>query len=271
MPAVVPIEKYRQTGTIGFKYAFGDVGIYPKIFHQHHEVFLLLNGCVEYIGENDRSFIQPNTLVLIPQGIYHQFIVHGNISEYERCVLEIDLSYQPTAHFESLLKQQTLFQLTADSGILDSFIRLCKYIEEPYANDFPYLAEAITTEILSQLRHEQLLPSENKGTLNPLSRKAMEYIHAHLDQPLSLDKLAEACFVTPSTLSHAFRNSYGISVMQYVQNKKMAIAKHYILKGYSPGEVCRMCGYIEYSTFYRAYMKEYGFSPTQDEQNRDKR
>lgn len=270
MEVVFPLEQYRQTDTVSFKYARGNIGIYPKIFHQHHELFLLLNGNVEFISENDRSFIQPNTLVIIPQGVYHQFIVHSDISQYERCVLEIELSHKAAEHFCSILQKQAIYQLPSDSGILDAFSRLHKYIEESYADDYPYLVEAVTAEILFLLCHEQL-PSPKKGeALNPLSRKAMEYIHAHLDRPISLKKVSEASFAAPSTLSHAFRNSYGISVMQYVQNKKMAMAKHYIMKGDSPGEACRKCGYTEYSTFFRAYVKEFGCSPSLDESDMGK-
>ncbi len=271
MNTAAPIKKIIQTRTAGFQHTRGDIGIHQKVFHTHSEIFLLLNGNVEYIDENSRTIIQPRTLVVIPHGVYHQFVVHGDVSEYERCVLDINPAYASADHFRNLLGEQALFILPTESGILDAFGRLRKYVEEPFAEDFHILLEAVATEILSLIRHERLSSPVVKTAQDPLSVKAMEYIHAHLDQPLSLRELADACFVSPSTLSHTFRKSYGISVMQYAQNKKLTMAKLYIRKGHSPGEAARMCGYLDYSTFYRAYLREYDSAPTKDALEKEQR
>lgn len=255
-------EQYRRSSSVSFKYAVGDVGIYPKMFHPHYELYLLLRESgVEYTGERRRCRIPPNTLVLIPPGVYHQFLVRGDTAQYERCVLEIEPSFGVLAHFASVTETQAVFSLASGSAVLGCFSRLRTYASDAYRADFPLLAPAVTTEILALLRSETQSVAADAGKLTPLSVQAMEFIHAHLSEPLSLSRIADACFVSPSTLSHAFRKSYGISVMQYIQNKKMVLAKQYIDAGRSPGDVCHLLGYAEYSTFYRAYVREYGASP----------
>ena len=264
MELCTPSEQYKSGNTVNFKYSVGDIGIYPKIFHQHLEVFLLLKGTVEYVSENGRYVIKPNTLVLIPPGVYHRFCVTGDLSEYTRCVLEISPRAPFWEHFRSLTQPPTIYPLSKNSASPDCFIRLRSYSLADYGTDYAWLSEALAVEILSLLRKESSIPLSALTTPTHLSVSAMEYIHAHLDQPLSLQIIADACFVASSTLSHVFRKNYGISVIHYIQTKKMALARQYILSGKSPGEVCLLCGYTEYSTFYRAYIKEFGTPPISD-------
>ena len=258
-------EEYRRSSHISFKYAVGDVGIYPKMFHPHCELYLLLRESgVEYTSERTRCHIAPGTLVLIPPGVYHQFLILGDIAHYERCVLEIEPSFEPLAHFSSVTETQSVILLRADSAVLDCFSRLRQYASDAYAADFPYLAAAVCTEILALLRKETQRADAGTGKLTPLSVQAMDFIHTHLAEPLSVAQIADACYVSSSTLSHTFRKSYGISVMRYIQNKKMILAKQHLDEGRTPCDVCRLLGYAEYSTFYRAYIREYGISPQRE-------
>ena len=252
-----------------FKHTVGERGIYPKMFHTHVELFFLLRGNVEYISESARTPLAPYTVVLIPAGVYHQFSVLGNKAEYERMVLEIPAEHRLSLHFSAVTEQQKMFHAPVGSPLFQAWMRLKEYSDERFSEDRAYLTESVCTELLSLLRHESNILTAHSEPIHSLSAQAMKYIHANLNTQLSLSQIANACYAATSTLSHAFRESYGISVTQYIRQKKMALAKNYLRAKKTPGEVALLCGYSEYSTFFRAYVKEYGYSPAEEDSTDD--
>ena len=52
-----------------------------------------------------------------------------------------------------------------------------------------------------------------------------------------------------------------IPLKQYILRKKMMYAKSLILAGTSPGEAAVACGYKNYASFYKMFLKFTGQSP----------
>ena len=256
-------ELYRRTedGSIGFKYARGDIGIYPKCFHEHYEVFLLLYGEVDYIGESVRRTLSPGSLVLIPPGVYHQLLVTGDVRNYERYVLEADPMIAEPLHIPG---EQRLLTSVPDSGVRAVFDRIRGYTSGQFDGDFSALLSSTAAELLILLRYERKSgsPEDANGSLDALALRAMEYVNTHLDSPLSAAEIADACFVSVSSVSHIFRENYGIPLMQYVRQKKMMQANKLLQDGKGAVETSRLCGYADYSTFYRSYCREFGHAPS---------
>lgn len=88
-----------------------------------------------------------------------------------------------------------------------------------------------------------------------------DYINQHLDEDLSLDKLAAFFFVSKYHISHIFKDNMGISLHQYILKKRLHACKNAILSGQPVNQVCTQCGFSDYTSFYRAFKKEYGASP----------
>ena len=53
----------------------------------------------------------------------------------------------------------------------------------------------------------------------------------------------------------------GIGVYRYIMLKRLLIAKQMLTDGTPPGEVFSLCGFRDYTNFYRAFKAEYGISP----------
>ena len=91
----------------------------------------------------------------------------------------------------------------------------------------------------------------------------MAYIDENPTEKITAESLAKLFFVSPSWVVHKFKKLLGISLMQYVNKKRLLYAQRLILGGFNPTEVAEKCNFTDYSTFYRQYKKYFGISPKQ--------
>lgn len=87
------------------------------------------------------------------------------------------------------------------------------------------------------------------------------YAAEHFAEPLSLDSLARCFFVSKEYLSRAFRQEFGQTLTDYVQQVRMDKARQWILEGVPIRRASEMCGYEDLGYFYRVFKKQYGIAP----------
>jgi AraC family transcriptional regulator len=95
-----------------------------------------------------------------------------------------------------------------------------------------------------------------------LATRAGWTIERNLNQPLSLDWLAEACGVSRFHLAHAFGDATGRSVMRYVRSRRLSEAAKNLAKG-AP-DILRLAldtGYSSNEAFSRAFRDQFGVPP----------
>ena len=102
-----------------------------------------------------------------------------------------------------------------------------------------------------------------KGGLAPnLRRQLIDYIEAHLVQPLTLGELAVRCNLSEYHFARMFRTSFGLPPHQYLLARRLQRACQLLRLGGTPlGDVAMACGFASASHFTNRFRQALGATP----------
>lgn len=86
----------------------------------------------------------------------------------------------------------------------------------------------------------------------------------NIERRISLGELSDSLFIDKSYLSKLFKQHFNMPVVSYIRNKQLLLADTMIKNGTPPTEVYLKCGFSDYSSFYRAYVKMFNRSPSKN-------
>ena len=93
------------------------------------------------------------------------------------------------------------------------------------------------------------------------------YIHHNIDSQLTVGDLASHFYLSTSYLCRLFKKSTGTTINSYIITRRIELAQRLLSGGYSVNEVYSMCGFNDYSNFFKAFTKKVGISPKKYAQN----
>lgn len=259
------IKIIREYSNISFRFTKGKIDIFlNKQFHPHYEIYLLLCGDVEFINDHTRRRIAPNSVVIIPPGEYHRFTVAEECADiYERCVLNICTELLSDTVLRDALRGKELLSLTPNDRIIENFMYLKDAMMKNPEKDFEYILSAIATDIVFLIKQssDSVVNTVNNH-LHPISAQIMDYINQNYKSNITLSNIAEHFFLSVSSVSHMFKDEFGLSIKKYIIEKRMNEIRICLQNGKRPQEVSEEFGFSNYSTFYRSYYKTFGMAPS---------
>ena len=92
-------------------------------------------------------------------------------------------------------------------------------------------------------------------TAHPTVLKIMQFINQNLMNEISVDIIANNLYLNRSYIMHIFKAETGYTIGNYITEKRLFIARQYIMGGTSITEACYKSGFKNYTTFYHAYKK----------------
>jgi AraC family transcriptional regulator len=102
------------------------------------------------------------------------------------------------------------------------------------------------------------------GGLAPHQRRHLvDYIEAHLDQPLTLDELALRCHLSSYHFARMFRTSFALPPHRYVLARRLARGCQWLRDSDLPlGQVALLCGFASASHFSNRFRAALGATPS---------
>ncbi len=239
--------------------------------HEYCELYIFLAGKgIFKIEGNEYPLSAGDILVLKP--FESHFIDIDESQPYERIAIhflkDLLLSFDPTGELTGpILNHRSghdnLFRASDFSS--DIYQTVLWNLRQPNDNSRMKIFSHLMM-ILYEICHRYFdtVSSEADIAKETLSHQIVNYIMQHIEEPLTLDHICKKFYISKSKLCKIFQESTGSTVQNYIATKKMSHAKWLLSIGMRPTDVAPMCGFSDYSNFYRTFMKHYGISPLKE-------
>lgn len=242
--------------------------------HDYYEFYFFLEGDVSIqIGE--KLFpVRHGDIMLIPPHHSHCTIIRNKETPYRRYVFWISQEYcnhllQSSPDYAYIMQyvateKHYIFHTdqVAFNAIQSKILRLLEELRTEKFGREAQISICVNDLVLNvnRLAHELNTP-KRKYTEHRLYRQLEEYIEEHLEEDLSLEKLSDIFFTSKYHIAHVFKDNIGLSIHQYITKKRLNLCQEAISGGMSITDAYHRFGFGDYSSFYRAFKKEYGISP----------
>jgi AraC-like DNA-binding protein len=243
--------------------------------HDFHKIVLCLSGQVTYVMEGSTYYLRPWDMLLIPEHQIHQSNMRSSAEPYERIILWINDGFLRGFGEEALLDvfrwpyRQHCGLFRPDVQSRRVLIEKLLEVEHCQGADTPghgLLATTYLLQFLLELRcllqMERTAPEAEAVRSDPRFNEMLEYINGNLGEDLSIDALARRFYISPSHLMHAFKRHTGCTVHQYVRQKRLILASERIRGGDSVADAAVQAGFLDYTTFLKAFRRQYGCAPS---------
>lgn len=237
-----------------------DKTTFPDHLHDFYEICIVLNDCVKFITEKGNYLVSAHNLLVIPPFCFHHAVTKKE-NQYKRLILWFKINKSDKfLPITSLLNEHKLYDFTYNKHIvnlIDSFSFMLENIESSFLID---ITESFLTQLLFLLKYS----GQNDFTQtyqSPIISQILNYIDKNIFKKITITDIAEHIHISTSSLQKSFKKIMHYSVIDFIREKKMLTAKNLILDGFPPTEVCYQIGYNDYSSFYKAFTRQFGISP----------
>ena len=115
------------------------------------------------------------------------------------------------------------------------------------------------------LAEAERLPAARQATRDELYRRlhiARDYMHAHLEQPLTLEETAAVAALSPYHFLRSFRALFGETPHQYLTRLRIGRAKQLLRRDETPvTSICHEVGFSSLGSFSSLFKRRVGVSP----------
>ena len=240
--------------------------------HSFYEIiFCRTSDRVDYLVGPRQYKLTAGDVVVVAPGASHMPIMPDDMQyPYERDILWVNADF--------MKKVSALFPDSRIETMKDILLLRTKGTSWSYIGD--YFADGIRESDGQKVGYDKIITAHailiishilralsegNTRDFQPekptLINSLIEYVEGHLDERLVLDEVAAHFYISRGTVNKLFRESMDTSFYRFVTQRRLILAKVLINEGEAMESVAAKCGFTDYSTFYKAFKKEYGISP----------
>lgn len=265
------------------EYSFGEIYIRHAVddspddryftmhIHEQCEIYFFVSGSVVYLVEGSEYPLIDNSLMIMRPSEVHKPRITGK-ERYERYAINFPLSFAEKIDPEGILIKPFCDQIIGNNNMLDNTVIDMDIVKRLFsemcsnANDY---ARQLTIKthlpmLLNMICHAYEKQKKSEHNPKTTAERIVAYVNKHLFENISVPSLAEHFYLSPSQFSRVFRQATGASPWDYIIKKRLNAAKEKIRNGSSAQNASESCGFGDYSSFYRAYIKHFRCAPSEN-------
>ena len=232
--------------------------------HNAIEFIYLKNGNITYTIDEKNYVVENDGLIITLPRKLHK-ISFNNLDIYERFDIICDEKLIFPEIYEKILKAPDVINCKKLPIFLELFKKFdyyCKHFSgEMLKNLLSHLIDEIAYNVV--IATSSLVEMQDYSFDNTFS-KIIEFIEINYSKKITLEKICEEMYVSPSYLHYIFRKNLNITPKKYIDLKRLIMAQNYLRTGIIPVKVCEKCGFSDYSVFFRKYKAYFGYSPSEE-------
>lgn len=246
-------------------------------YHDFNKIIIFVSGEVSYIIEGKFYKLKPWDILLVGKNDLHLPMISSD-SPYERIILWLNPLFLE-GHNKNNCDLLSCFQLATerklnlmrlDNKHINSLKQNLADLEEEIQGKYfgsTVLKNALFLQFIVKINRLFFGMDVNKNIddirYDPRIEDILSFINSNLDKDLSIGMLSKAFYLNKYYLMHLFKEETGYTIHSYILKKRVIKASDLITNGMQAGEVCALCGFGDYSSFVRAFKKEFRLSPKQ--------
>lgn len=233
--------------------------------HKYYEICWFKEGRGVYHIEGSEYVLEPGDLVLIRPDEAHYVEVDPTVP-FERVLLSFGKNFLNTLDPDKTLQSPFLTPPgTQNLYRCSEYPRLHTYMEAMMdaKNDRGDLLICLV-RCLQQLNEAYAQGVRDRHPQETLEMQIIRLLNDNYHLDLSLQELCDRFYLSRAQLCRRFQKATGSSVGKYLALKRLTAAQQLIEQGRKLSDVSSLCGYRDYSVFYRAYVRHFGYSPKEN-------
>ena len=240
-------------------------------YHDFHKIIVFVSGKVTYHIEGKAYHLKPQDILLVSQGAIHKPEIDPSV-QYERYIFWIrdDLSHPELNTCFQRANDRSFNLIRLDSALQEKIRDLLPEIEHALHNKQfgeSILSEALFTQLMIYINRiflkSSTAPDQKSYSSDSQVEQLVKYINRNLSSNLSIDHLAERFFFSKYHIMRKFKQETGYTIHSYIVSKRLLYARSLIAQGTPVMKASLQSGFQDYTTFVRAYKKQFGTVPTQ--------
>ncbi len=245
-------------------------------YHDFDKIIIFIRGSVTYRIEGCAYKLEPYDIILVrhndihkpdidPSVPYERIIVYlstGFLLAYRSGSYDLSTCFQKARELHSHVLRIHSMEKSDLYHTLTSLEYSCTH--DGYARDL--YCQVLFLEFMIQLNRASLanrVQYLSPSTTDKRILSILDFINSHLMEELTVDQIAEACYISRYHLMHLFKIETGYTLFDYITEKRLALARGLLKTGIPVTEACFASGFKNYSTFFRAYKKHFHSSPSE--------
>jgi len=248
--------------------------------HDYFQIYYLSKGSLTHYVAQSSSVLNKGDMFIVPPGTQHyietapdslfytfSFMqdIFGETNDCNRIVVQL-LESLLSDQYREIYPKITLpnEELLYTEHLMEQLLHC--FHTKPLGHGEIIRAYAII--LLSKFAGIYFAAMPQKLTANSEGNRqtilyCVQYIEHNFSENINVNDIARMCSMSKSCFCQLFHQITGYSFHKYLNKCRIEHAIRYILKGYKITSIYGLCGYNDFSTFYRNFKEITGVSPQQ--------